>query len=309
MSKFAGNNMLLGMRTSLVTGGTEGIGRAVALNLARNGDRVIIVGRNRDNGAAVLRELERAGRRGRCEHRFLEADLLLLRETSRVARMIDEVDNVVCCAGILSTIPEWTSEDLERTFALNYLSRYLLIRQLLPRLERSPSGGRVVLVANAGVYKDTIDFEDLHYRRGKRGLNVSARSQVANDLFAIELAERVLGSNIRVSCVYPGLVRTRVFDNARGLPWIFKLLQPIVRIFTITPEVAAETPVFLTTAEHGGFWGPRCSKRKTPLHPKERRRALWSASSDLVTPYLTFEAVESANVVATDRALVGPSSV
>ena len=104
----------------MVTGGTGGIGRAVALGLARGGDRVLFVGRSADRGARVLDELRRA--RPGADHAFLRADLSLLSDTARaadeVARRTDRLDAAVFCAGVLSTVPEWTEEGLERNFAL-----------------------------------------------------------------------------------------------------------------------------------------------------------------------------------------------
>src|SRR5688572_9458083 len=181
-------------RVALVTGGTGGIGAAVAEKLAAEGDRVIIVGRDLERGAAMVRLMTE--RNPNAEHRFRTADLALLSEAARVtdeiAALAPRLDAAVFCAGILSAIPEWTAEGLERTLALNYLSRFLMIRRLLPRLEQSASG-RIVLVANAGIYPDTLDFDDLQHRRGKRGLRVAGRTQFANDLLAVELASRLGG--------------------------------------------------------------------------------------------------------------------
>jgi len=282
-------------RVALVTGGTDGIGRAVAVQLARGGDRVLIVGRSRERGAQLLTALREA--RPGVDHAFIAADLSLLSETARVAeevtRCTDRLDAVVCCAGILSTIPEWTAEGLERTFVLNYLSRYLLARRLLPALTAAPSG-RLVFVSNAGKYGDTLDFGDLQHRRGKPGLHVSGRTQFANDLLATELADRLRGTRVEVTCVFPGVVNTGVFRNARGLPWVVRVIAPLLqRMVALSPEAAAETPVFLAqdpeAVETGGcFYGPGRRPRPVPeraLRPA-RRGQLWAASEELVGAYL-----------------------
>jgi NAD(P)-dependent dehydrogenase (short-subunit alcohol dehydrogenase family) len=280
---------------TLVTGGTEGIGRAVALQLARGGDRVLLVGRNAARGAQGLAEL-RVARPG-VEHAFLRADLSLLSETARVAehvaRQTDRLDAVVFCAGILSTVPEWTAEGLERNFVLNYLTRYLLARRLLPALTRAPSG-RLVLVSNAGMYGDSLNFDDLQHRQGKPGFKVAGRTQFANDLLATELADRLRGTRVEVTCVYPGVVNTGVFRNARGLPWIVRVLAPMLqRLMALSPEAAAQTPVFLAQDDHaigtgGRFFGPGLKQRRIPARAQrpERRSGLWTASEDLVRPYL-----------------------
>ena len=103
-------------RVSLVTGGTDGIGRAVALELARGGDRVLFVGRSVERGARVLAALREAG--PGADHAFLRADLSLMAETARVADRVaalsPRLDAAVLCAGILSATTEGTEEGLER---------------------------------------------------------------------------------------------------------------------------------------------------------------------------------------------------
>jgi NAD(P)-dependent dehydrogenase (short-subunit alcohol dehydrogenase family) len=288
-------NMRSTPRVALVTGGTSGIGRAVALQLARGGDRVIFVGRDEERGAQLLTEL-RALRPG-AQHVYLQADLSMLADTARLADAVAEhtqrLDALVCCAGVLSTVPEWTSEGLERSFVLNYLSRYLLAARLLPSLLLAPSG-RLVLVANAGKYPDTLDFNDLQLRRGGRGLQVSGRTQFANDLLATELAERLRDTRVEVTCVAPGLVRTGVFRNARGIPAIVRglatALQPLI---AMKPERAAVTPVYLAqdamaVGISGAFFGP--DRRQIPVSKgalrRDRRSLLWEVSQALVRNYL-----------------------
>jgi NAD(P)-dependent dehydrogenase (short-subunit alcohol dehydrogenase family) len=281
-------------RVSLVTGGTDGIGRAVALELARGGDRVLFVGRDRVRGMEVLAALRRV--RPGAEHAFLPADLSLLAHTAHVADEValrtNHLDAAVFCAGILSTVPEWTAEGLERNLALNYLGRYLLARRVVPLLEAAPSG-RLVLVANAGMYKDTLDMDDLQHRRGRPGLRVAGRTQFANDLLAVELAERLRGSRIEVTCVFPGMVRTSVLRNAR-LPRLMRLLiSALHALRAISPEKAAETPVFLARdpsarGTGGRFYGPRRRERLVPARARrpDRRAALWAASEALMRGHL-----------------------
>jgi NAD(P)-dependent dehydrogenase (short-subunit alcohol dehydrogenase family) len=285
-----------GQRVALVTGGTAGIGRAVALQLARGGDRVLFVGRSAERGAETLTALRDA--RPDIDHVFLPADLSLLAETARVAdeltRRTDRLDAAVFCAGILSTVPEWTSEGLERNFVLNYLTRYLLARRLVPLLSQAPAG-RLVLVSNAGMYGDSLNFDDLQHRRGKPGLKVAGRTQFANDLLATELAERLRGTRVEVTCVFPGIVSTDVFRNARGLPRIVRALAPYLqRLMAISPETAARTPVYLAqdpraVGTRGRFYGPQLKQRPVPARARrtDRRARLWAATEDLVRPYLT----------------------
>ncbi|WP_127501531.1 hypothetical protein [Actinoplanes solisilvae] len=249
------------MNDVLVTG-SSGIGGAVAAAL---GERALTVGRGG----------------------MIRADLSLLSSTARAATEVaarrPRLAAIVCCAGVFSLRAEHTAEGMERAFVLNYLSRYLLIRLLLPLLE---PGGRVVLVANAGRYHDTLGpLDDLNLRGGGRGLRISGRTQFACDLFAVELASRA--PSLSVSCVYPGLVATRVFRDAHAVPRpARRLLAAAQSRLGATPESAAETPVAVL-GQGSGFYGPGCAPIPIPERVSSGRRAgLWSASEDLVRPWL-----------------------
>ena len=111
---------------------------------------------------------------------------------------------------------------------------------------------------------------------------------------ATELAAQERDSGLEVTCVFPGFVRTSVFRNARGLPWFLRWAAPVFqRFFTISPELAAQTPVFLAESpqakgSNGSFYGPRIEPRVIPARAQrsERRAALWRASEALVSSYL-----------------------
>jgi NAD(P)-dependent dehydrogenase (short-subunit alcohol dehydrogenase family) len=241
------------MTKVLVTGST-GIGGAVAAAL---GERALTV-----------------GRRGR-----IRADLSLLGETERaaseVAAIAGRLEAIVCCAGVFTLRAALTAEGLERAYVLNYLSRFLLIDRLRPLL---PPGGRVVLVANAGRYRDTLG--DLDPRQGGRGLRVAGRTQFANDLFAVELAAR--HPELAVACTYPGPVATRVFQDATGVPPLLRrVLDAVQQRVGADPAVAARTPVRLATGPRpeSGFYGRDGQPLPIPARVRDGRRAeLWDAS-------------------------------
>ena len=285
-------------RVAVVTGATAGIGRAVAVRLAGQGFRVIAVGRDEERGAAVVRSLQEVQPTSRyaTEHRFLSADLASMDGTAAVAdalsRHTDRVDAMVCCAGVFALRPEWTDEGLERTFALNYLSRFLLVRRLGPQLLRSPAG-RVVLVANAGRYRDCLYLDDPYFRDNRRGIRVSARTQFANDLLAVELADRFRGTSVAATCVFPGVTQTDVFRNGTGVPRpLARLLTAVARRTGLTPDEAADTPTWLAgqadaAVVSASFFGPHRSIRRIPDRARrpDRRQALWDLSEELVAPW------------------------
>ncbi len=109
-------------KNALVTGGTDGVGKEVARELARAGHRVVLVGRDASKGARVEREMRKTT--GNTDIQFLQADLSLVREANRLA---DEIASrwpvlhyLVHSAGIVRGHRELTAEGVESNFATNY---------------------------------------------------------------------------------------------------------------------------------------------------------------------------------------------
>ena len=180
------------------------------------------------------------------------------------------------------------------TFALNYLSRFLLVRRLEPLLT-AVALGRVVLVANAGgLPRPSRPRRPALPARTARVCGSRARTQFANDLLAVELAERYRGTSVAATCVFPGVVRTDVFRNGVGVPRpLAAVLAAVAARVGLPPAEAAETPVWLAdsadaAAVSASFFGPRRAVRRIPDRARrpERRRALWDVSEQLAAPWL-----------------------
>ena len=149
-------------KTALITGSTSGLGREVALRLGSLGATVIVHGRNEERGQEVAAEINAAGP-GRAV--FYRADLASLAEVRALAeRVLDQhgrLDLLINNAGVggASNDPRRTSADgHEFVFAVNYLSHFLLTRELLPLLEAS-APARIVNVASIG--QRAVDFDDV----------------------------------------------------------------------------------------------------------------------------------------------------
>src|SRR5260370_20788108 len=146
-------------RTALITGATDGVGRVVARELAKQGWRVLVRGRDRPRGGALVRELEQGG--GSAS--FLAADLASLAEVRRLAdavkKQTDRLDLLINNAGIgsIGSAPgrQTRADGHELRFAVNYLAGFLLTHLLLPLLPAS-APARIVNVPSAGQH--AIDF-------------------------------------------------------------------------------------------------------------------------------------------------------
>ena len=185
-------------RTALVTGATDGVGRVVARELARQGWRVLVHGRDRGRGEALVREIEKAGGSAI----FLAADLASLAEVRRLAdevrRQTDRLDLLINNAGIgtAGNAPgrQTSADGHELRFAVNYLAGFLLTHLLLPLLKAAAQergGARIVNVASAG--QQAIDFSDVMLTRHYSGVAAYCQSKLAQILFTVDLADELKG--------------------------------------------------------------------------------------------------------------------
>jgi NAD(P)-dependent dehydrogenase (short-subunit alcohol dehydrogenase family) len=189
-------------KTILVTGSTDGVGRYVAERLAADGASVIVHGRDRARGdALVQRIVERGGKA-----RLFRADLASLAEVRALAVAVrgetDGLDALVNNAGIgtAGAKREVSADGFELRFAVNYLAGFLLTRLLLPLIEaRAPS--RIVNVSSAG--QQPIDFADVMLTHGYGGVRAYRQSKLAQILFTIDLADEFKARNVTVNCLHP----------------------------------------------------------------------------------------------------------
>jgi NAD(P)-dependent dehydrogenase (short-subunit alcohol dehydrogenase family) len=183
-----------------VTGATDGLGRALAADLARGGAQVLVHGRSEER---IERTLETVP-----EARAYRADLASLDQVRALAAEVVEheerLDVLVNNAGIGGTVPGGeqrleSADGHELRFAVNYLAAYLLTRELLPLLERS-APARVVHVASAG--QMPIDFDNVMLERDYDGYRAYCQSKLAQIMHAIDLSER-LDSGVTINALHP----------------------------------------------------------------------------------------------------------
>src|SRR6185295_2396790 len=193
-------------KTILVTGATSGIGLEAAVELARRGARIVMVGRDPGRTEAAVKNVSaRSGSRDvshlLCD--FSSQAAIRSLATTLLARL-DRLDVLVNNAGGVNKTRRLTVDGIEATFAINHLGYFLLTNLLRDLLVRS-APARVVTVASIGHRHGTLDFDDLGYERGGYGLRRAyERSKLANVLFASELARRLEGTGVTSNSVHPG---------------------------------------------------------------------------------------------------------
>jgi NAD(P)-dependent dehydrogenase (short-subunit alcohol dehydrogenase family) len=273
-------------KTIIITGATAGIGLAAAEALAAQGARVIGISRDPDKCARVAGELRR--KTGNGEIGFFCADLSSLEDTRRVAEELlarfPRIDVLINNAGGIFVRRQLTVDGLERTFALNHLSNFLLTNLLLDRISES-APARIVNVSSSSHYKGKIHFDDLQLERRYAAFRAYQQSKLANVLFTYELDRRLQGTGITVNAMHPGLVRT---DIAKDNGLLFRLFQPLFLMGSRTPEEGARTIIYLASSPEvegvsGKFFIDERSVRSAKASYNEGDAArLWEASEDLI---------------------------
>jgi NAD(P)-dependent dehydrogenase (short-subunit alcohol dehydrogenase family) len=262
----------------LVTGSTDGIGKATARELAARGARVILHGRSREKGHAVLREVERET--GSRNLDLIIADLSLQKNVIRLAEEVSSgsgrLDVLVNNAGVFEPVRKLTPDDVETTLAVNFLAPFLLTRHLLPLLKKS-AASRVVNVSSIA-HRDIrhVDWDNLQGERHYDPYHAYALSKFADITFTYSLAKMVAATGITVNCLHPGVTDTKMlregFPGIRGQP----------------PADGAKTSVFLSlSSEVEGVNGMYFEEsqgpgRSSPLtYDREVQERLWGIAEEL----------------------------
>jgi NAD(P)-dependent dehydrogenase (short-subunit alcohol dehydrogenase family) len=257
------------MPTALITGATDGLGRAVARDLAAQGWTILVHGRSRERAQETLDEVPGG--------RAYIADLSSLADVRRLADEVlareERLDVLVNNAGIGSAEGEGRQESAdgyELTFAVNYLSHFLLTLRLLDLLKRS-APARIVNVASAG--QMAIDFDDVQLERAWNGTRAYCQSKLAQILFTFSLAERLDGSGVTVNALHPATyMHTKMVLKARGSS------------LSTVAEGAAATERLITEDVGTGryFNGQREARADPQAYDAAARERLWELSERLV---------------------------
>ncbi len=265
--------------TVLVTGATDGLGRAVAERLAVEGATVLMHGRDPDRLAAAEADVEMLA--GADRVRTYRADLSSLAEVRELAAQVrrdePELHVLVNNAGIGSGRPDSTEREesrdgLELRLAVNYLAGFALTNELLDLLiESAPS--RIVNVASLG--QAPIDFDDPNLLEDYDGGRAYSQSKLAQITWSMELAERLDGQGVTVNSLHPATyMPTKIVLDERGrsVDTLEAGVEATTRLVT-SPELEDVTGRFFDR------------QREAEAHPQaydhEARRRLWDLSTQL----------------------------
>ena len=268
------------MKTALITGATDGIGRQTARQLIAGGWRVLVHGRNQSKAADQAKALAREHADAHIEP--VSGDLSRMSEVTALADQVRDaapvLDVLINNAGVYEPRRHLTADGFERTMAVNHFAHFLLTRRLLDTITGAP-GGRIVVVSSMTHQGARLDLGDLTFARGYSAYSAYAASKLANILFARALAERLEGTSTTVNALHPGVIGTKLLRAGFGMGG-----SPV--------EQGARTSVYLATSpEVQGVTGKYFvdsheARMSTEARDRGLAQSLWAESERLLQAFL-----------------------
>ncbi len=273
-------------KSCLVTGATNGIGREIALALARAGAKVVVGGRNASRIAAVQQQIaDETGQRPAafcCDLKSLSA---LRRAAQGYLDSGQALHVLVHNAGALFATRQRSAEGHEASIAVNHLAPFLLTGLLWPRLQASAPARIIVISSLAHRLAPSLDFNDLMRDRSPYfSIGNYCRAKLCGLLFMHALARRAKGSSITVNAMSPGVVNSGIIGHSLPARMAMWLISPL----TNSPAQGADTAVWLCTeaalsSANGGYYRNRAVCRtKAYARSDKAAERLWQLSESLV---------------------------
>lgn len=296
------DTILFTIGPKLINSGTNGLGAQSAIHLAKhNASHIYISGRNAQNAEKIITQIRDTG--SKTNVKFIQCDLASLSSVKEAAEQFasqaPQLDILMCNAGIMAKPPSLTKDGYEIQFGTNHLGHALLIKKLLPLLEKTSSTGgdaRIVILSSEGMFlhpKGGIVFDDLKtvqdffvggpWRR-------YGQSKLANMLYARELSRRY--PSITSVSVHPGVVATELIGNSKFMD---RALIHVTNFGNLLePEEGAFNQVWAATAsreklENGMYYEPVGKMAQKKLDKTARddglAKRLWEWTEEALKGY------------------------
>jgi retinol dehydrogenase 14 len=250
------NNKTLQGKTVLITGATDGIGKATAQELAAMGARILLHGRNLEKAQTVQQDIKIATENPKID--ILMADLQSMAAVRKLAADVqqttDQLDVLINNAGVYMQEKVLTPDGYEMTFAVNHLAVFLLTNLLLDLLKKS-APSRIITVSSVAHGSARLDFDNLNAEKKFHGWGAYCVSKLGTLLFTFELACRLEGTEVTANALHPGTINTRMLAQL-GLDG-----KPVER--------GAETPIYLATSPEVASISGKYFSRKRVAQPSD----------------------------------------
>lgn len=278
------NNYQLEGKTCMITGANSGIGKATAIQLAKMGIHIVMVCRNKERGENAQKQIKEES--GNSNVDLIIADLASLESVKNLAdeykKKYDKLHILINNAGVFNSKRILTEDGYESTFAIDYLSHFLLTKLLLDVIKKS-APSRIINVSSDIHRYFKINLDDLMFKKKYSSQKAYGSAKFAIILFTYELAHRLDGTGVTVNALHPGHARTKM--TTTNISWIIK---KIMNLFSKSPEKAAETSVYLASSPEvegvSGKYFKKCMPVKSHkiTYDESIQKKVWEISEKLI---------------------------
>ena len=275
-------------KTVVISGATNGIGKAAAIELSKERSKLIFTYRNESLANDLLAEIKDLSPDTQVHSVYCDFSNQdsIKKCAEEINEMCENIDVLINNAGVVNTSYHETSDGIENTFAVNHLGYFLFTNLLLHKL-KGESETRIINVSSAAhSFVKEIQWQDINFKNNfKQGLRCYGQSKLANLLFTRYLAIKLSTENITVNAIHPGGVNTSL--GSQNKVWYSKPLRLILRPFFRSPLKGAESIIYLATKQDDGVTGEYfvdSEIHKSSSYSKNLEEAdkLWSLSEEMV---------------------------
>lgn len=270
------------MKTFVITGATGAIGKATAMELAKSGNKLILVGRNKNKINDVIKEIGSATGNSNLESVIADfSDLASVRAAGNsIKNKITQLNGLINIAAAYKAHRENTKDCYEYMFGVNHIAVFALTIELLSLINATP-GAKVLTVSAPSTTE--LNFNDLNAEKKFSSFNAFGASKMANLLFTFALTKRMHGIGTAALAFHPGLTKS---DLTREMPFLVRMF---LRLISHKPEKPGHAIAQLMTTTHlndvnGKFFDFNLKELKRPGYSGDSdiQEKLWKISEEIL---------------------------
>ena len=275
-------------KTILITGATNGIGKAAAIKFAESAKSIAFTYRNEELAEDLKNEIQKINPNLSINSFFCDFSVQdSIRECAdKIKNDLKAIDLLINNAGVVNTEYSETIDGIENTFAVNHLG-YFLFTNLLLDLVKKESESRIINVSSAAHhFVKGMRWDDINYKDDfKMGLKAYGQSKLGNILFTKQLAKKLQIDSVTVNAIHPGGVNTSLGNQNNSL--LGRVLKIILKPFFRSPLKGANTIIYLAEIDGlsitGAYWvDGRVAKTSHYSKNEAEAEKLWRLSEKLV---------------------------